>query len=100
MNPARIEHTDLVRPEGVMLGGGCSTQPGDRTRGADRLRIGRLAHDPHAAILGDRARRPTMVDMRFEPGPRRPTVNMVASEPRAQPVAVGRPPLHPPDAPR
>jgi hypothetical protein len=83
-----VKNAYRTRPEIVMAGSGRAGQHIDRVAGRDRARIPRLTDDSDEAVLCDGARRPPLLDLAVNPGPRSGVVDVVAIEEGQQDVHI------------
>jgi len=75
-----VEHADGTSPELVVSGAGSSGKQVNCLARGNRIGVTGLADDADEAILGDRARCPTMLDLAVEPVARSPVVDVITVE--------------------
>ena len=87
-HPPGIEDTDVIGPEFMPLGvDGLAQSSGDAARW-HRIRVGWLRHDADDAVLRERARGPTLADIRAQPTGGQRMVNMLRVEQRDQDIDI------------
>jgi hypothetical protein len=88
VSDARIQEAHVVGPELMVLAPRRLAQALDESAYGQRVRVRRVRHDPNAAVLGQRARRPAARGIATEPLARTPVQRVVRIEQGDQDVDV------------